>query len=993
MPVISKNKIAGSRKRECEEVPEGYIPLLPLRFALNDDSIINSKYQDYIYPAMPQIDNHEGYIITRLRRGYVYVYYPDETETSRKWEVFRYETIREDANGREGRTDTDELPISPSYSFTKYDLATVEDKVWQFDREKGPTNTIPVRQNQNRLFIAYSEYRWPVIYFKELEQDEDLCFGHMTPVQHDAKNDGQQTSFSELYNISEYFHQTPYDIKGWLENNSSLDANEYAFNGLGPDQYLDINDIRYTDIVPEYIPKSVWGKASYDERSKIVVLRDPVGEQLDLNAYSVFLAGWLEVFIGIRHYPLITGNFIKGIKDEQIRIASKLDKSGKQVDSDTWDSIKIFFQELSLDLEDELTPGFDVVYEGLVSAVSENEAQVAFVILNSKKAISNSENYSSSVNVFRDFSYLDVRFSKYSKVYIGQLADYQAKNYSRLYTGVGNTNIGNQYLNALFNQVLPKRADGKVFTYYDLIDDDFSVSEYIKILKIGEGYFGSLSGAVAYDENIFQGVGKFISTFKSALIQGYINSRDAVCKFVRVMFGKTIILVNYMTEVTNAFLDIHSGGNIILRDQLDKTWKAEAASRSKTGAFKENPYVFEKKFEFQVVKPAVDLNKRAVNNMANVNFEDAFSHATNAFNFFAAALTVVDNLSGMDKDLKGDADFADIMLHPAMQIVGASLDIGAAVIGFQKNKLSLNLKGIFLEELFGNKLSENALKSGINRAGIAIIGSAALATILIAAASVYDSYEKEDTAGIIGNSMWLASPMMISLAMHNLGKERATLTVLGAALPWSWVNILGYILLLAGFIVLLLFQRNELQEWVRNGYWGVNDKILDEEDRPNSIGEITSCYLNYSSAFELERVKYYQSNYFQKDMALFYFLSSYVQIVDDINRDCKIGVASNLIKDEASLDELGFHGYINGKPDSSKGSILPTPIIFLDSYDCYSWEFISEGRAYLSFDKSLLEKLNGEYNYSLPRLYVKISFENESVKKFSDYFSIGLDEL
>jgi hypothetical protein len=42
-------------KRECEEVPEGYIPLLPLRFALNDDSIINSKYQDYIYPAMPQI--------------------------------------------------------------------------------------------------------------------------------------------------------------------------------------------------------------------------------------------------------------------------------------------------------------------------------------------------------------------------------------------------------------------------------------------------------------------------------------------------------------------------------------------------------------------------------------------------------------------------------------------------------------------------------------------------------------------------------------------------------------------------------------------------------------------------------------------------------------------------------------------------------------------------------------------------------------------------
>jgi hypothetical protein len=147
--------------------------------------------------------------------------------------------------------------------------------------------------NQKRLYIAYSQFRWPYIYFNELEQDEGLCLDHMTPVVHDAPDDGQQRSFSELYDLSEYLYDIPYDENGWKKKNEKLDANEYTFEGLGPDKLININDIRYTQILPEYVPKSIWGSAFNDERARLVVLKDPVADQLDVNFSNT--SEWLSL--------------------------------------------------------------------------------------------------------------------------------------------------------------------------------------------------------------------------------------------------------------------------------------------------------------------------------------------------------------------------------------------------------------------------------------------------------------------------------------------------------------------------------------------------------------------------------------------------------------------------------------------------------------------------------------------------------------------------
>ena len=976
-------------KMEYSPLPEGRIPLLPLRFALSNEAILKTRNKDNPYPNMPEIGNNDGYVITRIRRGYVYVYYPDEKEPSKKWEVFRYETGRDDANSREARDDTDERPFSPAYSFTKYDIKSVADKMWLFDRSNGATSTIPVRADQKRLYIAYSEFRWPCVYFNELEKDEGLCVDDMTQVVHDAPNDGQQTAFSELYNLSEYFYEAPFDVEGWKKENEKLDANIYAFEGLGPDKLIDINDIRYTQILPEYIPKAAWGSAFNDDRAKIIVLKDPLADQLDLNVYSVFLAKWLEVYIGIRHYPLVTGNFIKGIKEERIKIASNVDSNGKAVEEGLWDSITGYFTERSLTLDDELTPNFDSLYSSLTSKISENENSVGFVILNNKQELVNVYQNSSLNKVCDDLCFSDSKSPSYSLEKINQVLDYRVRFFSRAYEGVANSNVGNQYLDAVFNNTVPKTADGTPFTYFELIDRDFSLTEYTRILKIGEGLSGAISGGFNYNKNLVRSIGRFLSAFKYPLVQGYRGTDKAVHKFVSVFFSSKTIKVNYLSEVTDAFADIHSGGDIKKYRDIMDAWRNEASTRSKTGEFRQNPYAFEKPIDFLVVKPKVDLNSRPVNNLSNIPFEDIFSGLSNSFSFFAAALTVADNVTALNKEMTSKNHFVNVMLHPATQILSAALDVGAAVIGMQQNSMAFNVKGKVVGNILGSITSravDTTTKSGLSKVGIAVVGSAAFATILIAGASLWDSIEKEDKSGIIGNSMWLASPMLISTAMYNLGKDRAILTLLGASLPWAWVNIFGYILLFSGFVV-LFFQRNDLQTWVRNSYWGTNENILDKKDRPLPISVITGHYESYLSKQSYLRVNEYQNKFYEKDIARLYQLSSYVKLEDNIKKDSKIGVVSNLIYDEKSLEKFNAAIELADAP-------VGKPIDYVTVVnDVGAFEFLSKDRAYLNINKAACVLYTDKFRNRSVYIRVKLFYKDVNFTNSSNWLSLELDKL
>jgi len=522
-----------------------------------------------------------------------------------------------------------------------------------------------------------------------------------------------------------------------------------------------------------------------------------------------------------------------------------------------------------------------------------------------------------------------------------------------------------------------------------LIDRDFSLTEYTRILKIGEGLSGAISGGFNYNKNLIRSIGRFLSAFKYPLVQGYRGTDKAVHKFVSVFFSSKTIKVNYLSEVTDAFADIHSGGDIKKYRDIMDAWRNEASTRSKTGEFKQNPYAFEKPIDFRVVKPKVDLSTRAVNNLSNIPYEELFSGLSNSFSFFAAALTVADNVTALNKEMTSKNHFVNVMLHPATQILSAALDVGAAVIGMQQNSMAFNVKGKVVGNILGSITSravDTTTKSGLSKVGIAVVGSAAFATILIAGASLWDSIEKEDKSGIIGNSMWLASPMLISTAMYNLGKDRAILTLLGASLPWAWVNIFGYILLFSGFVV-LFFQRNDLQNWVRNSYWGTNDNILDRKKRPENVEIISDAYLRYNNVQAYNMVGNYQNEFYQQDVNRLYQLSSFMKLEDDIPKDGKVGIVSNLIYDENSLDSFNATIELADAP-------VGKPIDYVTVVnDVSKFEFLSKDRAYLNINKASCTIYSERFRNRLVYIRVKLFYKDVNFTNSSNWLSLELDKL
>ena len=123
---------------------------------------------------------------------------------------------------------------------------------------------------------------------------------------------------------------------------------------------------------------------------------------------------------------MVTGNFIKGIKEERIKVASNVDSNGKAVEQGLWDSITGYFTERSLTLDDELTPNFDSLYNSLTSKISENENSVGFVILNNKKELVNVYQNSSLNKVCDDLCFSDSKSPSYSLEKINQVLREQA---------------------------------------------------------------------------------------------------------------------------------------------------------------------------------------------------------------------------------------------------------------------------------------------------------------------------------------------------------------------------------------------------------------------------------------------------------------------------------------------------------------------------------------------------------------------------------------
>ncbi|WP_370216588.1 toxin VasX [Neptunomonas phycophila] len=515
-------------KMEYSPLPEGRIPVLPLRYALSDKTLATLKDKGAAVRTTPSmISDADGFEIVRIRRGFIYVFYPSETKKSKQWEVYRYETAQGDTNSTEGRSDTNEKPIAPTHSFVKYDLKTIKDINWQVNRDIGPTSTVPVRADQPTFSIAYSEFRWPYAFFLAVERDNSFQAKMMTIVETERKKSPYYTSLSELEKISNYFSIEGVNLNAWEEENQ-VKVGDYLTRHVDADKLIDVNELRYTKNYPEQI-NSIWLSEKYQNKGKIVVFKDTVGEHLDINAYLELQSELLEKYVDERKYPISTGKVIESILKEQEKATSELSGRRTQRNLKKNEREYGFFERHAMNLDEELHPDFKELFGEIIAGVDGQNNLLDEVISNAHLYMERYDGWYTLVDEIE--SLIGAGYSKEDQ----ELVSYNSINLTRVFYGLNNTKNGNEYLNALFNKVRPKRQDGTSVLYYEIIESSLSAAGVVKAIKILEGMSG-LGTIDTLSYNVLNGVGRFFSFFSYPLSEGFKYGNDKFNKIVQFFY-------------------------------------------------------------------------------------------------------------------------------------------------------------------------------------------------------------------------------------------------------------------------------------------------------------------------------------------------------------------------------------------------------------------------------------------------------------------------
>ena len=136
------------------------IPIFPLRFAIKGETLLALLKTSTTPPTPQNKDTLTHHELLRIRRGYVYVFDGDILQ------VFRFETDARDENGSIYRADTD-IFNAPAYTFTKYAWEDGPRERWKPTGEHYPYCFVP--KQTPKAWVAYSEERWPYLFFYEVE--------------------------------------------------------------------------------------------------------------------------------------------------------------------------------------------------------------------------------------------------------------------------------------------------------------------------------------------------------------------------------------------------------------------------------------------------------------------------------------------------------------------------------------------------------------------------------------------------------------------------------------------------------------------------------------------------------------------------------------------------------------------------------------------------------------------------------------------------------
>lgn len=299
---ISANKEAENPVGECNL---DHIPLFPVRYALTGDTVEKAKDGKACGKppsSLAAVDN-VTFELARVRCGYVNIFVESGlgtgSDSENMWHVFYHYTSAGDDNSSLPRIDTEKMRSGiPRYFYKyKWDNGSPDGSWSKYlkDGDGAQIKTYPypfVALGSSKVWVAYSEERWPAHFFKRAQADASFRQKIMTMVQITGKP-GQSEKYApltDLPNLARSF-------------NPETSSDVYSFS----------NTIRHTPIEQEkwqYVANSLCAR----ERGYVVLVNDPVAMALDLGAILILNQRAKEILSQENNYALVTGEIVEGLE-------------------------------------------------------------------------------------------------------------------------------------------------------------------------------------------------------------------------------------------------------------------------------------------------------------------------------------------------------------------------------------------------------------------------------------------------------------------------------------------------------------------------------------------------------------------------------------------------------------------------------------------------------------------------------------------------------
>lgn len=342
----SRSTEVGTYESPCDSDVK---PIYPVRYAYAN--FFESSLQYALPPndiktmlSATSLRDALGYVVRLLRPGWIYI----KDEDFDTFHIFKYEQQEKTTNGKKqcveryrkfifknGNNAQDGLIPEPGPRGEGYYFAFVPKRV-------------------SNISIVYSEHEWHADVIDAINGDKQLRKKSMQEINLDA-NDGPysleatEANFTRL--IEDYRHK---------QQRALIVQDKDHPNDLSS---IDIDILTTRDsywMEPDDIAKEIRSKLCYGEKSRIVVLFDPVGRQKEIVLAHNILIQWQQQFLAENHYPLTIGGFVEQLKNSDSEDIQKAVKNG--IDQNSWNNYWLKMKQ-ELDSYQERQRMFAKLYE------------------------------------------------------------------------------------------------------------------------------------------------------------------------------------------------------------------------------------------------------------------------------------------------------------------------------------------------------------------------------------------------------------------------------------------------------------------------------------------------------------------------------------------------------------------------------------------------------------------------------------------------------